>query len=488
MASNLLFQALLVRYATRAARHSMRTRIVVPLVFLLLLFGATAALVLAKDVPRDGLFAFTNVCVALCGLCTSLLQAAIFGYAAVFPPSYTQAMMAGQGLAGMIVATAGLATAASSRSNDPCAGVHYGEDEAEAVCVGYEEVDYHAFAYFATAVGILAVCIASFLFLETLPFAQHYTRKLRYSSTSSSASSTMAKAGEERIEADAAVAVATTTEPSPAVPGAVLRNAVADEEEGQEETEANGTGKRRPTYAAGVLPQLDSSSRLLQQPPLQSQQPGPPHDKATTNHGATPPPFLPHDDEHHHYHHFHLSFRALLHQLGSPGAAVFLVFFVTLALFPSTTVHIVSRARCENKGEFFDQAFVPFQFLLFNVGDWGGRTLAGHLPPRFLLAPSRLAAWAAARVVFVPLFLLCNVEGSAFPVIFASDWWPTFFMVAFSLSNGYLSSLAMMSGPAQLHAAHAERGGNVMVLLMTGGLSAGSLLSFLVSAVSLGKL
>ncbi len=41
-------------------------------------------------------------------------QAAIFGYAAVFPPRYTQAMMAGQGLAGVIVAVAGIATAASS--------------------------------------------------------------------------------------------------------------------------------------------------------------------------------------------------------------------------------------------------------------------------------------------------------------------------------------------------------------------------------------
>jgi hypothetical protein len=60
-------------------------------------------------------------------------------------------------------------------------------------------------------------------------------------------------------------------------------------------------------------------------------------------------------------------------------------------------------------------------------------------------------------------------------------------MVAFSLSNGYLSSLAMMTGPAQLPPALGERGGNVMVLLMTGGLSAGSLLSFVVSAVSLGR-
>lgn len=44
-----------------------------------------------------------------------MLQGAAFGYATRFPPAYTQAMMAGQGLAGLIVATAAIATAASSK-------------------------------------------------------------------------------------------------------------------------------------------------------------------------------------------------------------------------------------------------------------------------------------------------------------------------------------------------------------------------------------
>jgi hypothetical protein len=63
-------------------------------------------------------------------------------------------------------------------------------------------------------------------------------------------------------------------------------------------------------------------------------------------------------------------------------------------------------------------------------------------------------------------------------------------MLAFGTSNGYLSSLAMMAGPAQLgpHAAPAlaEAAGVTMVLLMTMGLSAGSGLSFLVTAASKG--
>ena len=102
----------------------------------------------------------------------------------------------------------------------------------------------------------------------------------------------------------------------------------------------------------------------------------------------------------------------------------------------------------------------------------------------------RLWLWAVARAGFVPLFLLCNVEGSALPTLFPSDWWPTLFMLAFATSNGYLSSLAMMVGPQQLgpraSPALAEAAGVTMVLLMTTGLGAGSGLSFLVLALSQG--
>jgi hypothetical protein len=71
--------------------------------------------------------------------------------------------------------------------------------------------------------------------------------------------------------------------------------------------------------------------------------------------------------------HHDLPFFHMLRVLGSPGAAVFLVFAVTLAVFPSLTVHVVSTARCAGKGVFYDKGFVPFQFLLFNACDFLGR-------------------------------------------------------------------------------------------------------------------
>lgn len=54
----------------------------------------------------------------------------------------------------------------------------------------------------------------------------------------------------------------------------------------------------------------------------------------------------------------------------------------------------------------------------------------------------------ALRVIFVPLFMLCNVKPRSYlPVLFAHDAWYIIFMILFSFSNGYLASLCMCFGP-----------------------------------------
>lgn len=59
-----------------------------------------------------------------------------------------------------------------------------------------------------------------------------------------------------------------------------------------------------------------------------------------------------------------------------------------------------------------------------------------------------LPMFAIVRVVFVPLFLLCNVQPrSHLPVVFTNDIAPIIFMWLFAMSNGYLGTLCMMYGP-----------------------------------------
>lgn len=62
---------------------------------------------------------------------------------------------------------------------------------------------------------------------------------------------------------------------------------------------------------------------------------------------------------------------------------------------------------------------------------------------------SRLLPFMVAlRVVFIPLFMLCNLQSHVYlPTIFQHDGWYIGFMILFSVSNGYLASLCMCFGP-----------------------------------------
>ena len=55
---------------------------------------------------------------------------------------------------------------------------------------------------------------------------------------------------------------------------------------------------------------------------------------------------------------------------------------------------------------------------------------------------------ALARIAFIPLFLLCNVQPRGhLPVVFNDDVVPIVLVWLFALSNGYLGTLCMMYGP-----------------------------------------
>ena len=74
-----------------------------PLIAYTCVFAVTAALVLVHEVSADFLFYFTALSLAIVGVCTALMSGGVFGLAGVFPPICTQALMSGQGLAGVIV-------------------------------------------------------------------------------------------------------------------------------------------------------------------------------------------------------------------------------------------------------------------------------------------------------------------------------------------------------------------------------------------------
>ncbi|XP_035412235.1 equilibrative nucleoside transporter 1 isoform X1 [Cygnus atratus] len=159
------------------------------------------------------------------------------------------------------------------------------------------------------------------------------------------------------------------------------------------------------------------------------------------------------------------------------AVSVCLVFTVTIGVFPSVTAKVHTSL---GEGNEWGLYFIPVScFLMFNLFDWAGRSLTA-----LFTWPGKdsylLPAMVILRVIFIPLFMLCNVQPRDYlPVVFSHDAWYIIFMIFFSISNGYLASLCMCFGPKKVLAHEAETAGAVMAFFLALGLALGAAISFL---------
>jgi len=167
----------------------------------------------------------------------------------------------------------------------------------------------------------------------------------------------------------------------------------------------------------------------------------------------------------------------ILKAISGKALSVFIVFSVTLTCFPAIMAGISSTNKGDGSiwdNELFSTLVV---FLVFNLGDWIGRILAGigqivNEKSKWLLILS------ISRVVFIPLFLMCNYKHRLLPYVFNHDFYPIIINVLFSVSNGYLGSLGMMYGPKLVSIEYGETAGTMMSLFLQLGLTCGACLSF----------
>ncbi|EIE23913.1 hypothetical protein COCSUDRAFT_62444 [Coccomyxa subellipsoidea C-169] len=190
-----------------------------------------------------------------------------------------------------------------------------------------------------------------------------------------------------------------------------------------------------------------------------------------------------------------LSLREVLQRMMGYNVVCILVLLVTSAAFPGVTSAMCSRwnkadiAPCESyssKGRFFGDLFVPFIFLVFNAGDFVGRLAAGLEPWRSQAPPMAfLIVYSAARALIVGGLVLCNVVTAApwqLPVLLKSDAWPIGLTLLLGLTNGHLTSLAMMHAPATLPRGFArDRCGPILNLALTIGCTLGSVIAFAIT-------
>nr|XP_034964057.1 equilibrative nucleoside transporter 1 [Zootoca vivipara]XP_034964058.1 equilibrative nucleoside transporter 1 [Zootoca vivipara]XP_034964059.1 equilibrative nucleoside transporter 1 [Zootoca vivipara]XP_034964060.1 equilibrative nucleoside transporter 1 [Zootoca vivipara]XP_034964061.1 equilibrative nucleoside transporter 1 [Zootoca vivipara]XP_034964062.1 equilibrative nucleoside transporter 1 [Zootoca vivipara]XP_034964064.1 equilibrative nucleoside transporter 1 [Zootoca vivipara] len=158
------------------------------------------------------------------------------------------------------------------------------------------------------------------------------------------------------------------------------------------------------------------------------------------------------------------------------AACVCFVFTVTIGVFPAVTSD--TKPTIAGKTIWADYFTAVCCFLMFNAFDWAGRSLTA-----VCMWPGKdsrlLPIMVVSRVVFIPLFMLCNVyPRSHLPVLFAHDAWYIVFMFFFSISNGYLASLCMCFGPKKVLSHEAETAGTIMAFFLSLGLALGAVLSF----------
>jgi len=170
--------------------------------------------------------------------------------------------------------------------------------------------------------------------------------------------------------------------------------------------------------------------------------------------------------------------RVLLGKLFWLASAVFVNFAITM-VFPVFTQNIVSvRPHDQQSPILQPPSFIPLAFLLWNTGDLIGRMITAVPSLTLTHRPRIVFVLAVARLAFVGLYYLCNIRDRG--AIVSSD---LFYLIVvqllFGLTNGYVGSTCMIGAGEWVEPAEREVAGGFMGLCLVGGLTVGSLASFL---------
>jgi equilibrative nucleoside transporter 1/2/3 len=430
-------------------------RFVIPLVLFSLVMVLATILVAIEDMSSDLLFGITIFSIFVCGGAGSVLSGALYGLAGQFPQKNTQAIMAGQGLAGIIASMTSLVTVWAGSPQDLCDDDDAADDDDS--CDNYS-IDYSSLTYFIVSSIVVVSCIGSYLYLRGMSITEHYM--------------THGSFPEDQSDRNPLVNGSDLTEPF-----ADLENY---DEDGDKKVHdplevddvpllenADGKTSRVPSDASPIhLVHIPSDERTSSMQRRLSE--------AETLVASRAPSVAEISGE----------FKQML----IPIYSVWLTFSITIGCFPSLTAHITSTNSCSSSDDerFYNDLFVPFMFILFNVFDFAGRSLAGAVQ---IFNKDNIWIPATCRLIFIPLFLFCHVKNSDLPILFHNDAFPILIMILFSLSNGYIASLSMMFGPSMFVSPdQKQRAGTLMALMLTLGLCTGSILSLPIVYLSLGSL
>ncbi|XP_020716640.1 equilibrative nucleoside transporter 1 isoform X3 [Ceratitis capitata] len=158
---------------------------------------------------------------------------------------------------------------------------------------------------------------------------------------------------------------------------------------------------------------------------------------------------------------------------------VFMIFFVTLAVFPAVNSDIKASSA-----DFFIKDPVMYVqytcFLTFNLF-----AMLGSLTSYWIQWPGSkyLIIPVVLRLIFIPLYLFCNYlpmnVDRRLPVIIKNDWIYWIIGVLMAYTSGYYSALAMMYTPQTVEQNFQVKAGMFAGAMLISGIFCGILFSFL---------
>ncbi|XP_078036462.1 equilibrative nucleoside transporter 1 [Augochlora pura] len=172
-----------------------------------------------------------------------------------------------------------------------------------------------------------------------------------------------------------------------------------------------------------------------------------------------------------------ISYIRILKRIWPYGVSLFLVFFISLSIYPAVTVLVESQYK--GKGHAWnDIYFVPVvTYLIFSMGDYAGRVLSGILQwPKN--KPWIVMFLSLMRVILVPPLMFCNAQPRHhLPVYIKNDFSYILLTIAFAVSNGYLCNLTFILTPAVVESQEREIASAMMGAFLGLGLTSGATLS-----------
>lgn len=154
---NLVILFLMVWYGDKV---SLRLRIMLGFsVFMIIQLAIGFVGMLAKDRSTNtGPLAGTITLVFIGGVATAASQSSLFGFAGIFPPLYTQALMGGNGIAGLFVTLTRVATKLAYPDTDK----------------GTRD---SAFLFFILSTVVCGICLCLFALVAQIKFAQYFLER-----------------------------------------------------------------------------------------------------------------------------------------------------------------------------------------------------------------------------------------------------------------------------------------------------------------------